>query len=267
MAVPGRRLLKRLLAAWLVAVLVCGYINLVTTVAAAEPDVPGSEGRNHRALAEASFGLKAGPSLAQHSGIKERAAEYQVSSSWRVGFAAGAFLRFPVTSRFALQQELVYTQKGSQQKIGVEILDIPTVLDVTYDMDYIEIPVLLRFVWLERSSSELYSLVGTALSLKVRDRYTLKGEVSDGEQTIPLSARADMSEVEMFDYSFIYGTGLEFAVGRQRILVEYRFTIGWNTLAMPTYAYVPFEDDELLIDNEPVPLKNQNHLLLLGTRF
>jgi hypothetical protein len=216
---------------------------------------------------EFSFGVKTGVSFAQHCGTEEREPDYTVSSSWRTGLTTAAFLYFPVTSRFGLQQEFAYTQKGSRQDIGVEILEIPTVLDVTYDMDYIEIQALLRFAWLRWSGKELYSLSGTALCLKVRDHYSLRGEVSDESQTIPLHADDDMSEVDMFDFALVYGTGIEFPVLHQRLLVEYRFTMGWNTLAMPTYAYVPFGEEEILIDNEPVPLKNQNHLILLGLRF
>jgi hypothetical protein len=80
-------------------------------------------------------------------------------------------------------------------------------------------------------------------------------------------ANSDMSEVDMFDFSFVYGTGFEFAAVGQRWFLEYRFAIGWNTLAMPTYAYVPYVDDKILIDNQPVPLKNQNHLILIGVTF
>jgi len=76
-----------------------------------------------------------------------------------------------------------------------------------------------------------------------------------------------MSEVDMFDYSFVYGAEVGFSIGKTRLALEHRFTIGWNTLAMPTYAYVPFVDDQILIDNEPVPLRTQNHLILLGVRF
>jgi hypothetical protein len=101
----------------------------------------------------------------------------------------------------------------------------------------------------------------------VRDRYVLKGEVDDGEQRVPLRTDADMSEVDMFDYSFIYGTGFSFSLIGREFLLEHRFVIGWNTLAMPTYTYVPFGDERILIDNEPVPLKNQNHLVMLGIRF
>ena len=213
------------------------------------------------------FGFKTGISLAQHVGTEERDAEYTVSSTWRKGFAAGVFLAFPVTSRLSMQQEVLYVQKGSRQDIGVEILDIPTILDVTYEMDYIEIPVLLKFAWLKRNHREFYSFAGTAMSLKVRDRYNLEGEVTDGEEVIPLSADSDMSEVEMFDFSFVYGFGLEFLLFGRTVLAEYRFAMSWNTLAMPTYAYVPFGDEEILVDNEPVPLKNQNHGIIIGITF
>lgn len=227
----------------------------------------GGTGQADQGLADLSFGFKAGPSFAQHAGTEERDAEYRVTSHWRTSYAAGAFLRFAVTPRFGIQQEVMYAMKGSRQDIGVEILEIPTVLDVTYEMDYIEIATLLRFSWLRWSRRELYSLAGTAIGLKVRDRYMLKGEVTDGEQVVPLRADNDMSEVDMFDYSLVYGTGLQFALGGRRVFVEYRFTMGWNTLAMPTYAYIPVGDDNVLVNNEPVPLKNQNHLILVGISF
>ncbi len=227
----------------------------------------GSGTAGDTGLAQFSFGFKAGISLSQHVGTMDRNAEYEVSSTWRRGFAAGGFLAFPITSRFSLQQEVLYVQKGSRQHIGVEILDIPTVLEVTYYMDYIEIPVFLKFAWMKWEHSEFYSFAGTAMSLKVHDRYRLSGEVRDGEEVLPLRADAGMSEVDMFDFSFTYGFGMEFPVSNRTALVEYRFTMGWNTLAMPTYSYVPFGDEEILIENEPVPLKNQSHAIMIGITF
>jgi hypothetical protein len=257
---------------WLRLILVVGFIVPITSIytVAASAQTEGTVATNpqeNRALTHISVGFKTGISFAQHCGTEEREPDYEVTSFWRTGFGAAVFLYFPVTSRFGLQQEFAYVQKGSRQDIGVEILEIPTLLDVTYEMDYIEIQALLRFAWLQRGFTELYSLSGTVLCLKVRDRYTLTGEVSDGNETVPLHADDDMSEVDMFDFALTYGTGLEFSLLRRRCLVEYRFTMAWNTLSMPTYAYVPFGEDEILIDNEPVPLKNQNHLVLLGIRF
>jgi hypothetical protein len=241
-------------------------IALAANPSRATPDSSREPSRD-TGLAQLYFGIKGGLGLAQHQGVEERHSDYEVSSSWRQGITAGIFLYFPVTSRFGLQQEVMYVQKGSRQDISVEILDIPTVLDVTYDMDYVEIPVLLRFTLVKAKTFDLYSLAGFAFALKVHDRYQLSGEVDDGEQVVPISADADMSEVDIFDFSFVYGLGLEFPAQGQRLLVEYRFTLGLDRLPLPTYAYVPFGDEQILIDNEPVPLRNQHHAILVGIRF
>lgn len=217
--------------------------------------------------ADLSLGLKLGGAFAQHVGTEERDSEYEVSSGWRTGFSAGAFVLWPVTSRFGLQQEIVYAQRGSRQDIEVDILEIPTVLHVTYDLSYIDIPVLIRYSLLQWQGGDVYTLAGTAMSLRIDDRYTLEGVLDDGEESVPLTADDDMSEVDMFDFAMVYGTGAGFEAAGLDMLVEYRFMMSWNTLSMPTYAYVPFEDSLILVDNEPVPLKNQSHALMLGVRF
>ncbi len=219
------------------------------------------------AWSDISFGVKLGGTVTQHVGTEERNSEYTVSSSFRTGLAGGVFVNWPVTPRFSMQQELFYGQRGSSQDIGVEILEIPTTLAVTYEMDYLDIPVLTRFALWQGENSQLYTLAGTAMSLKINDRYTLRGTLDDGTESVPLSADDDMSEVDMFDFAMVYGTGVEFSLAGAPLLAEYRFMMGWNTLYMPTYAYVPFGDEEILIENDPVPLKNQSHSVVFGLRF
>jgi len=237
-------------------------LALLLCLALPSPTSASSDG-----FAELSWGVRAGGIFAQHVGTEERDPEYDVQSEWREGLTAAVFVYWPVTERFGLQQEIVYAQKGSSQRIGVDVLDIPTTLDVTYEMDYIEIPTLTRFVWLRLDDASFYSLAGMAMSLKIADHYELRGEVTDGVETVPITADSDMSEVDLFDFSVIYGLGYEFESMDQTWLIEYRFSMSWSTLMVPTYAYVPFGDDELFIDNPYVPLKNQNHSISLGVRF
>jgi hypothetical protein len=215
-----------------------------------------------------SFGFKAGPSLSQHQGTEARDLEYTVGSTMRRSVAGGVFLTLPITRRFYLQQEVLYVRKGSRQDIGVDIFDVPAVLDVTYDMDYIEIPLLLRYHWYLGRKLDFYTLGGFGFGLKINDRYHLGGDVSDGTEVIPLRADSDMSEVDLFDFHLAYGLGLEVPLQGRRLLLEYRFDLSLQQLPLPTYAYVPFgEDDEILVENDPVPLRNQSHLLLVGIRF
>jgi hypothetical protein len=215
-----------------------------------------------------SFGFKAGPSLSQHQGTEARDLEYTVGSTMRQSVAGGVFLTLPITRRFHLQQEVLYVRKGSRQDIGVDIFEVPAILDVTYDMDYVEIPLLLRYHWYLGRNLDIYTLGGFGFGLKVNDRYHLVGDVSDGTDVIPLRADSDMSEVDLFDFHLAYGLGLEFPLQGRRLLLEYRFDLSLQQLPLPTYAHVPFgEDDEILVENDPVPLRSQSHLLLVGIRF
>lgn len=214
-----------------------------------------------------SITVRAGISISENYGTKELDSEYTVKSHRRSSITGGVSLYLPVTSRFGLQHELFYVRKGSRQEIGVEILEIPTTLDVTYDLNYIEIPTLIRYTWKTSAQPTIYGISGFALSLKTSGRYTLSGQIEDDTQVVPLKANSDMREVDMFDYSFIYGFGSEFLMAGLNLALEYRFTIGWNELQMPTYAYIPVGDDEVLIDNRPVPLRNQCHCITVGYRF
>jgi hypothetical protein len=244
----------------MVLLLVGGASLAVTAPAAANPDT---------GLARVTGGIKAGLGLAQHQGIDDPRLPYTVDSDWRLGPTVAAFLHFPVTDRFAVQQEIVYARKGSRQTIGVDILEIPTALDVVYDLDYLEIPLLLRLVWLRSARLDWYSLGGFSFALKINDNYRLSGQLvgEPDEEPVPLYADAPMDEVDIFDFAFVYGLGLEAPLGSRRLLLEYRFSLSLERLAMPTYAYVPTWDGELLIDNDPVPLRNQWHAIMLGIRF
>jgi len=63
------------------------------------------------------------------------------------------------------------------------------------------------------------------------------------------------------------GFGSDSALAGIDLAMEYRFTIGWNEFRLPTYAYVPFGDEQVLIENDPVPLRNQSHWITIGYRL
>jgi hypothetical protein len=247
---------------------------LLTILAVLSTDAPAAIG-SRAGLAGVTGGVKVGASFSQHQGVDDPALEYTVASSWRRGLSAADFLHLPITDRFGLQQEIVYVRKGSRQVIGVEVFEdvAPVDMDVVYDLDYLEVPVLMRYVWWRGGRRgrpiDLYGLSGFAFALKIDDRYRLDGLLvgEPDEDPVPLSADAPMDEVDIFDFAFVYGLGLELPVRGARLLIEYRFSLSLDRLELPTYAYVPFGDEQVRVDNDPVPLRNQAHALMLGIRF
>ncbi len=65
-----------------------------------------------------------------------------------------------------------------------------------------------------------------------------------------------MKGLDTFDYSFVYGAGADFKFLKKDFFLEYRMTVGWNTLAMPNSAGA-----------DPVPLRNQDYVFALGMYF
>ncbi len=225
-------------------------------------------------LARIEGGVKLGIGMTQHQGVEDPRLPYSVDSGWRRGLAASAFVRFPVTSRFSLQQEVGYFHKGSRQTIALEILEIPTALNVDYDFSYLEVPFLMRYVWLHSGPpgrrADIYSMSGFSFGLKLDSRYRLSGELIDEDsgESLQLSADAPMDEVDIFDFAFVYGTGLELRMPGGHFILEYRFSLSLERLQLPTYAYVPaWDGSEILIENDPVPLRNQAHAIMVGFCF
>ncbi len=217
-----------------------------------------------------SYGVKTGMNVSMNYGIKEKGSDYQVNSGTRTGMIAGAFLDLNVTHNLSLGYEVLYTMKGSHQKIKVlrldedndgisEELPKPAIMNVHYYMDYIEIPVLLKVKALEYGRLQMHAVTGTAMALKVKGDHKLNGSVffpnGDDFDEIPISEESDLTYINQFDYSFIYGGTLSYTA-RYTYFLEYRFTLGWDYHKLPTFADFP-----------PVELRNQTYSLVAGVKF
>jgi hypothetical protein len=210
------------------------------------------------AAAKIKFGLKAGYTLSQHYGSKTGTENYQIGTHFRHAAGGGALIYVPITEAFGMQHELLYVLKGSREDICIK--DQPIQVKVQYDLDYLEIPTLFKFQVHQFKHIGIYGFSGFALSILLHAHYDLKGTVdfNDGGNMIriPVSASNNMPDTDIFDYAFVYGGGLNFAPGKLPLFFEYRFTIGWNQLLLPTFSNQP-----------PVALRNQSYLFVLGVVF
>ncbi len=215
-----------------------------------------------------SWGPLLGYNLSQHYGTKGDDLDFYVKTGMRSGISAGAYLDLHIISNLSLGYELLYSQKGSHETITIKRMELdgeiqelekPAVMKVDYLLDYLEVPVLLKVKVWEGKKLSAQAITGTAMGIKVKGKHKLNGKVylpeGDDFEELVISESSKLSEVNMFDFSFVYGGALDFKT-RVPISLQYRFVLGWDYLALPTYQLF-----------EPVELRNQTWSLLLQTRF
>ncbi len=201
------------------------------------------------------FGLKAGYSLATQYGITPADNTYTVDTDTRNGFAGGAYLYIPITESVGIQQEWLYAMKGSGQDVTINgPVSINTVSE--YNLNYFEMPLVLKYRFFKIKNSGIYGTTGIALSLLMNGDYNITSTINMGGPPIIAEESGDMKGLDTFDYSFVYGVGTDFKLLNKDFFFDVRMTVGWNTLAMPNATGA-----------DPVPLRNQDYVFALGMYF
>jgi hypothetical protein len=201
------------------------------------------------------FGIKAGYSLATQYGITPADDIYTVETDNRNGFAGGVFAYFPITESVGIQQELLYAMKGSRQDVTITTpFNINTVSE--YDLNYFEMPIVIKYKFVKIKNFGIYGSTGIALSLLLNGDYSITSTINMGGPPITQEESGDMKGLDTFDYSFVYGLGTDFKLLNKDFFIDYRMTVGWNTLAMPNASGA-----------DPVPLRNQDYIFALGMYF
>jgi hypothetical protein len=197
------------------------------------------------------FGFRAGYSMATQYGILVPDIPYTVDVHYRHGLAGGLLIYYPITESFGMQQEFLYVQKGSMEDI--DLIDRPIKTHTEYDLNYFEIPIVMRYSFAKVKNCTIYGCSGFTLSIFLNGEYRLSGVVELEGVPISFSDTNEIKGVDTFDYGFLYGAGVDCMLFGKQCFFEYRFTIGWNTLMMPTAE-----------GEEPAPLRNQDYLFTIG---
>lgn len=181
--------------------------------------------------AQVGFGVKGGLNLANFSGADSDG--YQREA----GFVGGVYVKFDIGHNLSIQPEVLYAQKGSTGNIPTaDGLGGITKLDI--EMDYIEIPLLLRYTVPTTGSAEPFAYVGASLSFITRAEVASKAP--GGSWTT-----VDILNEKSSDLGLVFGGGVELDAGSMDVLFDARLSLGTSGL---------FEDlDHLDIDNELIP--------------
>jgi len=176
-----------------------------------------------------SFGLKGGINLSSASGDWAQGAES------RSGIAGGGFITLGLLPSFAIQPEILYSQKG--YKLSGDAAGVPWVGE--YRINYVEVPVLAKFSF--GVLVKPYIVAGPYYATKISGSW--KETVGDTTTT------GTMDYVKNSDLGFVLGAGISTPV---KLSLDVRYSNSLSTI---------FVED---IDGTTHDWKNSNISVMVG---
>lgn len=158
---------------------------------------------------EVSFGAKAGLNIASLSG------DDVDDLDSRTGFHIGAVVEIPISEKFSVQPELMYSQQGAKSE---EEFDGVTA-EGTIRLDYINIPVLAKFYVAEGFSLEAGPQFG--FNAKAETEF----EVSGGGIEAESETEDIKDDISGFDFGGALGAGYELNNG---LFFQTRYVFGFS---------------------------------------
>jgi hypothetical protein len=160
-----------------------------------------------------------------------------VDVSAKFGLTLGGFVQFAFSDRFSLQPEMLFTMKGARLDLAENIGEVKV------NINYLELPLLVRFNRMLNDVLRGYVMGGPALSIKMGTSASFEGSQAGTDLNIDPA-------ITSRDFSLVFGGGLE----RERFLLEARYALGLSDMATDFY----FHEDSL---------RNRAFSVLVGVRL
>ena len=172
--------------------------------------VPGS------VYGQTSLSLQAGASLATLGGSDVESADS------RIGMRVGASAIFPLSANLDLQFGAAYTGKGATEH--------ETGLDVLFELDYLEIPLLLRFTPSVAGTLSPHFTIGPALSLRVG--CSASAEADGYEISTDCDNEAFFEDLKTDDFGAMAGAGLDIATSESlSVSLDLLYNFGLSSIS------------------------------------
>jgi hypothetical protein len=164
------------------------------------------------AHAGSAFGIKGGLSLSHVNADL-------VNTDNRTGFVGGAYGAFELAPGFGLQPELLFVRKGAKLFSTNVTIGSTTFgkVGTTLDVDYVEVPVLLRFDVPSAGLVDLRLLAGPVASFKMNEQLSTTGLIG---------VKLDTNEIKTADWGLAAGGAIAIKSGSYTLVGEGRYTFG-----------------------------------------
>ncbi len=164
-------------------------------------------------FAQMQAGLKAGLNLANLSG------DDAGSPDSKTAFAFGGFFAYQFSPMFAIQPEIYYSMKGATDNMTFE----GATVDITYTFDYIEIPLLLKFM-IPIQGSNIKPAIFAGPHVAINTTAKVKAEYQGDSQ------EEDIEDFKSSEFGLQFGGGVGFTVGKGELGFDIRYILGLSTI-------------------------------------
>ena len=173
------------------------------------------------------------------------------SHGGQFNYQAGLFMEYRFNGKFSVAPEIVFAAQGGKTDglvflpIGADWTNYTTYADADniYNMNYINIPVMLKYAVTPKLSIDF----GPQLGFNVYHKCTTKSKVIDYNKTI------DLKDAKKVDFAL--GLGVTYNI-TENVFVQARYTMGL------TDAFTPNKANAF-----PIHTRNGNAQLSIGYRF
>lgn len=161
-----------------------------------------------------SFGLLAGVDFATLHGSDLDNSGANVSS--RTGFVGGVSMRLHLARHVGVEFDGLYSQEGAKLSSDGGV--------ATVKLDYIRVPVLLRFTIPTQTSVHPFLAAGPSFGFKIGCKASSGGVSVDCSNSNGL-------DVKSFDFAGAVAGGVGFRVGTEELSVQARYTYGFSDVS------------------------------------
>jgi|GEM_PF-5309779 hypothetical protein len=161
------------------------------------------------------------------------------NQSLKAGFIAGIAVNYPLTDRFDIVPEILFTMKGTKAPRDT--------INYKESLNYIEVPVLLRFNFLLSESSSFIPNIYAGPAFDYNVSATEEATSANYEQITDFK-----NNVKKFDLSFVLGGGLEILFAKMPLCISARYT----------FSIISFDNFSSNLN-----LRNNVFSIIIGTTF
>lgn len=167
-------------------------------------------------------------------------------------FHIGALVEIPITERFAVQPEVLYSKEGASSEASQSLFGASFKVTGERKLDYINVPIMAKYYLIDGLALEAGPQVGFLVSANAETEFDLSG--IDPNTAELIENQLNTGDVDVSDQT----KGVDFGVG---LGASYRLNMGVFFSARYTLGLSNIND----IDGSNV--KNQNNVFQISTGY